>query len=206
MSFPVFSPLLIVLSGPSGVGKDSVIQRMKDRSLPFHFVVTATTRKPRTNEVHGKDYLFLSSAEFSEMIFRNEFLEYSLVYNDYKGVPRQQIKTGLMSGLDVVMRIDVQGVFKIRAIEPNIISIFIAPESDDVLISRLKARDSESNDSLKQRITEARNEMKLQNEFDYCVINRQLALDDTVDQIMAILRKEHSRKPPKLLKLLNGII
>jgi guanylate kinase len=83
-------PLLIVISGPSGVGKDSVIQRMKDRNLPFHFVVTATTRPSRPEEVNGVDYFFISSDEFAEMIEKGELLEYAIVYNDYKGIPKEQ--------------------------------------------------------------------------------------------------------------------
>jgi guanylate kinase len=103
-------PLLIVISGPSGVGKDTVIQRMKERNLPFHFVVTATTRPPRPDEVHGVDYLFLSKAQFAEMIDRGELMEYALVYDDYKGIPKEQVRQALDSGIDVVMRLDVKAL------------------------------------------------------------------------------------------------
>jgi guanylate kinase len=101
------SPLLVVLSGPSGVGKDTVIQRMKERQLPFHFVVTATTRHPREGEVHGRDYFFVSSDEFAALIESDELLEYAHVYNDYKGIPKQ-VREALASGQDVIMRLDVQ--------------------------------------------------------------------------------------------------
>ena len=107
-------PLLIVISGPSGVGKDTVIQRMKERRLPFHFVVTATTRPPRAGEVHGRDYFFVTKDEFAAMIESDELLEYAYVYNDYKGIPKQQVREALASGQDVIMRVDVQGAAKIR--------------------------------------------------------------------------------------------
>ena len=102
-------PLLIVISGPSGVGKDSVVQRMMERGMPFHFVVTATTREKREAEVHGKDYWFLSKDEFARMIEHNELIEYAIVYGDYKGIPKAQVREALESGKDVVMRLDVQG-------------------------------------------------------------------------------------------------
>src|SRR5688572_23680994 len=97
-------PLLIVISGPSGVGKDTVMQRMKERGLPFYFVVTATTRPRRVNEEHGKDYLFVSKEEFARMIDEDELIEHAIVYGDYKGIPKQQVREALTSGMDVVMR------------------------------------------------------------------------------------------------------
>src|SRR5512136_2156832 len=100
-------PLVIVISGPSGVGKDAVIDRMKERQLPFHFVVTAATRKPRPDEVNGVDYILFSHDEFAEMIDKGELLEHAIVYNDYKGIPKSQVRQALESGKDVIMRLDV---------------------------------------------------------------------------------------------------
>ena len=100
-------PLLIVVSGPSGAGKDTVVQRMQERGLPFHFVVTATTRLKRPGETHGKDYWFVSKEEFARMIEHNELIEYAIVYGDYKGIPKTQVRAALASGQDVVMRLDV---------------------------------------------------------------------------------------------------
>ena len=107
-------PLLIVISGPSGAGKDTVMQRMKERGLPFHFVVTATTRPKRDNEEHGRDYLFISTEEFARMIDEDELIEHAIVYGDYKGIPKQQVREALASGMDVVMRLDVQGAETVR--------------------------------------------------------------------------------------------
>ena len=106
---PQIQPLLIVISGPSGVGKDTVLGCMAKRNLPFHFVVTATTRIPRDDEVHGVDYFFYTKDEFAEMIEQGELLEYAVVYNDFKGIPKAQVREAFASGKDVVMRIDVQG-------------------------------------------------------------------------------------------------
>ena len=107
-------PLLIVISGPSGAGKDSVLNRMKERDLPFHFVVTATTRGRRESETDGKDYWFVSKDEFARMIVENELIEYAIVYDDYKGIPKREVRQALASGKDVILRVDVQGAESIR--------------------------------------------------------------------------------------------
>jgi hypothetical protein len=112
-------PLLIVISGPSGVGKDTVVQRMQERGMPFHFVITATTRPKRDNEVNGVDYFFVNKEEFARMIEQNELIEYAFVYNDYKGIPKQQVREALASGKDVVMRLDVQGAETVRKLAPE---------------------------------------------------------------------------------------
>ncbi len=186
-------PLLIVLSGPSGVGKDSVINRMKERGLSFHFVVTATTRAMRPNEVDGDDYIFLSSEEFARMIESDELLEYAIVYNDYKGIPIKQVRDALISGKDAIMRIDVQGAATIRKLIPDAVLIFLTTESEADLVERLLARKTETSDALKLRIATARQELKRASEFDYAVINRQSMLDTTVDDVQAIITAEHHR-------------
>ena len=186
-------PLLIVLSGPSGVGKDSVLIRMKERGMPFHFVVTATTRPMRPNEVDGLDYFFVSSDEFARMIEANELLEYAIVYNDYKGIPKKQVRDALTSGKDVIMRIDVQGAATIRKLVPNVILIFLTTESEEDMVQRLQGRQTETPEGLKLRIATARQELKRAHEFDYVVINKQSCLDETSDDIFAIITAEHHR-------------
>ncbi|MBM3143989.1 MAG: guanylate kinase [Chloroflexi bacterium] len=186
-------PLLIVISGPSGVGKDTVVERMKTRSLPFHFVVTATTRPPRQEETHGVDYFFSSKDEFAEMIENGELLEYAFVYNDFKGIPQSQVRQALASGKDVVMRLDVQGAATIRELCPEAVLIFLTTESEEELVERLKARKSEKPDELKLRIATARKELERAGEFDYVVMNRDDRLDETVDAIEAIIHAEHHR-------------
>ncbi len=186
-------PLLIVLSGPSGAGKDTILQRMKERGLPFHFVVTATTRPRRPNEVDGKDYFFVSNDEFARMIDSNELLEYAIVYNDYKGIPKQQVRDALASGMDVIMRIDVQGAATIRKIVSGAVLLFVTTEGEEDMISRLTARRTETPEGLKLRIATARQELKRVDEFDYVVVNHEFRLDDTVDTIQAIIAAEHHR-------------
>lgn len=198
---PQHKPLLIVISGPSGVGKDTVIQRMKERELPFHFVVTATTRQPRPEEVHGVDYYFLSHDEFAEMIEQDELLEYAIVYNDYKGIPKQQVRQALESGMDVVMRLDVQGAATIREISPEAVLIFLTTQSQEELVNRLRVRKTETPEGLNLRIATARQELKRLDEFDYVVVNPEYQLDETVDTILAIIHAEHHRVHPRKVTL-----
>ncbi|HZD55559.1 MAG TPA: guanylate kinase [Anaerolineales bacterium] len=194
-------PLLIVLSGPSGVGKDTVIQRMKERNLPFHFVVTATTRPPRADEEDGVDYFFVSTDEFAEMIEQGELLEYAIVYNDYKGIPKEQVRKALASGKDVMMRLDVQGASTIRELTKEALLIFLTTQDEEELIKRLRARKTETREGLKLRIATARQELKRISEFDYVVLNRENQLDETVDTILAIIQAEHHRVNPRKVRL-----
>ena len=194
-------PLLIILSGPSGVGKDTILQRMQERELPFHFVVTATTRPIRNNEVNGKDYFFVSHDEFAQMIEQDELLEYAIVYNDYKGIPKQQVRKALASGKDVVMRIDVQGAATIRKLAPEALLIFLTTASEEELINRLQSRKTETPEGLNLRIATARQELKRIDEFDYVLVNPDFQLDETVDILTAIIRAEHHRVKPRKVSL-----
>ena len=187
------SPLLIVVSGPSGVGKDSVVQRMIERGFPFHFVVTATTREKRETETHGKDYLFVSKDEFARMIEQNELIEYAIVYGDYKGIPKAQVREALTSGKDVVMRLDVQGAETVRKLAPEALLIFITCESEEELERRLRERKTETADSLSLRIATARKELQRIEAFDYVIVNQDFHLDDTVNKVRAIITAEHLR-------------
>jgi guanylate kinase len=196
-----YQPLLIVISGPSGVGKDSVIQRMVERNLPFHFVVTATTRAPRREEKHGVDYFFFSRDEFAEMIDQGELLEYAIVYNDYKGIPKAQVRQALASGKDVVMRLDVQGAATVRSLCPDALLIFLTTQNEEEMISRLRLRMTETPEALKLRIATARQELKRVTEFDYVVVNPQGELDQAVDTILAIITAEHHRVHPRKVTL-----
>ncbi len=187
------NPLLIVISGPSGVGKDSVLEEMKVRDLPFHFVITATTREPRPGEKDGVDYFFLSEDEFARMIDEGELLEYAVVYQDYKGIPKAQVREALQSGKHVVMRIDVQGAATVRKLAEEALLIFLGPETEEVLIDRLKKRKTETKESINLRIATARQEMKKIDIFDYLVVNREDQLGRTVDVIEAIISAEQHR-------------
>ncbi len=193
--------LLVVISGPSGVGKDAAVNRMKERGLPFHFVVTATDRPKRPGEVHGVDYFFVSTEEFEQMIAQNELLEWAIVYGNYKGIPKEQIRQALASGKDIVLRIDVQGSATIKKIVPDAIFIFLAASSMDELMDRLVARKTEAGIDLERRKETAREEMKALPMFDYVVVNRDEELDKAVDQIICILQAEKARVRPRRIVL-----
>jgi len=186
-------PILVVISGPSGVGKDTILQEMKKTDCPFYFVVTATTRPRRPSERDGIDYHFVNVGEFAEMIENNELLEYAVVYGDYKGIPKKHVREALASGQDVVMRIDVQGAATIRRLVPNAVTIFLTAESEEKLVERLQERKTEVADQLKMRIVTARRELKRIVEFDYVVVNREHALDETAAQVISIIKAEKCR-------------
>ncbi len=198
---PEKAPLLIVISGPSGIGKDTVVQGMKDRDLPFHFVITATTRPPRENEVNGEDYFFYSKEEFEALIEADEFLEHAWVYSSYKGVPKSQVREALKSGEDVVMRLDVQGAKTVHNLCPDAILIFLTANSKEEWLQRLKDRHSETDDELALRIQTAKKEYDTLDIFDYIIINEHDKLDDTLDVIENIISAEHHRVNPRRVTL-----
>jgi len=195
------APLLVVISGPSGVGKDTVLDHMKQRGLPFHFVVTATTRPQRPGETEGVDYFFVEEQEFLDMIDRGELIEHALVYNDHKGVPRQQIREAMESGQDVVMRVDVQGAKAIRALAPEALLIFLTATDENELARRLRKRRTESEADLQLRLETAKEELGYLEVFDYAVLNADSQVDNAVDTILAIIEAEHHRVDPRRVEL-----
>lgn len=196
-----YHPLLIVISGQSGVGKDSLLQGLKERDHPFHFVVTATDRPPRPGEVHGVDYFFLSTEEFLAMKRAGELLEHAIVYGQHKGIPKQQVREALASGKDVIIRVDVQGAATVRSIVPEAVLIFLTASSEEELEQRLRARKSESPEQLKERMATAQAETAQLSDFDYFIVNRGGELDRAVDDVIAIIQAEHCRVEPRVAKL-----
>lgn len=203
LSFDVLhpEPLLVVISGPSGVGKDSVVKALKERNYPMHFVVTATSRPPRPGEVNGVDYFFMSKREFEQMIASDELIEHSLVYNDYKGIPKRQIREALASGKDTILRVDVQGAIKVRKLCPEAVMIFILPHDADEWYRRLANRNTETPENLQRRLSAARDEMNQLDVFDYLVINAENCLDQAVESIIQILSAEHHRHPHRKISI-----
>jgi guanylate kinase len=199
------NPLLVVISGPSGVGKDATVKRMEELGYPFHFVVTATTRPRRPNEVDGVDYHFVSEQEFAEMLENDELLEHAIVYGQHKGIPKKQVQEALESGKDVIMRVDVQGAATIHHLVPEAIFIFLTPSSEEELIHRLKKRKTETAEALERRIATAQEEMKHLDEFDYVVVNRDNHLDETVGTIAAIITAEKCRVKQRKIELQGGV-
>ncbi|HIP88295.1 MAG TPA: guanylate kinase [Anaerolineales bacterium] len=193
-------PLLIVISGPAGAGKDSLVRRMKELGCPFHFVVTATDRPPRPGEVHGVDYFFIPTEEFLRMKREGELLEHAVVYGQHKGVPKQQVREAMAAGKDVVMRVDVQGAATIRQIAPEAVLIFLTASMAE-LEARLRRRGTDSPEQIALRLSKAKEEMTQIGMFDYVVVNREGELDRAVRQVVAIIEAEHCRVHPRIVRL-----
>ena len=192
-------PLLIVISGMSGAGKDAVIKALKKRDLPLYYVITATSRDPRPGEVHGKDYFFYPPDEFQARIDRGEFAEHADVYGQLKGIPRSQIEGALASGKDVVLKLDVQGAQTIRGLYPQAVLINIFPPDEEEWLRHLRERNTEKPDELQERIDTSRQELEHIGVFDYFVINREGALEQAVEDVVDIIKVEHLRVNPRTI-------
>lgn len=199
--WPSSNPLFVIISGPSGVGKDAVLAGLRSPQRRAHFVVTATTRPLRPGETEGKDYFFLSVPVFKERVEREEFLEWAEVYGNLYGVPKAQVKEALTNGLDVFVRTDVQGAQTLKKVAPQGVFIFLAPSSVEELERRLIERSREPLGEIRQRLEAARREMETLSIFDYLVINRQGSLNETVAKMEAILTAERCRIPPRRVEL-----
>ena len=194
-------PLLVVLTGPSGVGKDVTLERMRELGVNFHYVVTVTTRKQRPGEVHGKHYYFVTRDEYNRMLANEELLEHAQVFDNSYGIPRSEVVPYLRRGEDVIMKPDVQGAQHIRDLEPEAVFIFLAPPSMEEQARRLIKRKTEDPQELERRLRTAREEMQQLTYFDYVVVNHSNKLDDTVRTIEAIMQAEKAKVHPRRLRL-----
>jgi guanylate kinase len=181
-------PLLTVLTGPSAVGKDSVLARLRELLPGAHFTITATTRAPRASERDGVDYYFYSVSEFEAMIERGELLEHARVYGDWKGVPKAPIVAALRAGRDVLMRTDVQGARYIQSAFPGAVTIFVNPPSREELERRLRDRAADDEEQARVRMKIASEEMAGAGEFGHAVVNDDL--ERCARDITAILERE----------------
>ncbi len=194
-------PLLVIISGPSGVGKDALLSRMREQGCSYYFTITATTRPKRAGEQDGKDYFFLSKEEFLRLIKNDELLEWAQVYGNYYGVPKTQVREALERGQDVIIKTDVQGAATIRSKVPDTLLIFLEPPSLVELEHRLRARMTESSSDMGLRLETAKEEMSHRALFDYAVVNQNGRLDDAVAQVEAIIQKEKRRRPARIAKV-----
>jgi guanylate kinase len=194
------SPLLIVISGPAGVGKDALLRRMRELGHPFHFVVTATDRPPRSGEVHGRDYFFYSTEEFLRMEQEDELLEHAIVYGQHKGIPKRQVREAMASGKDVIMRVDVQGAATVRQIVPEAVLIFLTASLEE-LARRMRDRGTDSPEQQAVRMEKVCQEMACAEEFDYVVANHRDQLDEAVKMVGAIIDAEHCRVKHRVILL-----
>jgi len=193
--------LLIVLSGPSGTGKDAVLSKMRELGYPLEYIVTVTTRPKRANEKNNVNYHFVSTEKFQEMIKNNELLEWANVYSNWYGVPKQPIKQALDKGQDIIVKVDTQGAATIKKILPQSVFIFLTPPSMEELTLRLKQRHTESPFDLALRLKTAEEEIKQLPLFDYVVVNKQDEIDLAVSAIEAIISAEKRRVTPREISL-----
>ena len=186
-------PLLVVMSGPSGVGKDAVLKEMRLAGAPYYFAVTATTRPMRDAEVDGVDYIFVRDEDFRRMICGDELLEWAEVYGKLYGVPKDQIRSALRRGDDVILKIDIQGADNVRRQTRGAVYVFLTPPSMTELERRLKRRNTESLETMKVRLTTAAKEMEEAKKFDHVVVNRTDLAEEAAAEIMAIISRERAR-------------
>jgi guanylate kinase len=189
----VKKPLLIVLSGPSGVGKDAVLNYLKNSSPTFKFVTTMTTRPRRPNEKDNVDYHFVGKDEFQILLKNNELLESANVYGNWYGVPKAPVRQALKQDNDIMVKVDVQGAATIKQIAPQAVFIFLMPPSIEELANRLKQRYTESPATLAVRLQAAENEMNQISKFDYIVVNHRNQIEFAANEIKAIITAEKCR-------------
>lgn len=187
--------LLLVISGPSGVGKDAVIARLKESGHPFERIVTVTTRPRRPVEKDGVDYRFLSADKYRQMLEHGELLESAEVYGNWYGVPKESVIEALRKGRDVVLKVDVQGAATIKKILRQAILIYLESSKEDIT-DRLKRRSTECADDLALRIKVADEEFKQQSLFGHVIVNKPGEIDNTVSAIMDIIKKEKCKTDP----------
>ncbi len=193
--------LLIVLSGPSGVGKDALLTRIKQSGYPLEYVTTVTTRGKRANERDNEHYHFVSPGEFQEMIRNEGLLEWANVYGNWYGVPKQPVQKALEKGQDTIVKVDIQGAATIKKLLPEVISIILMPPSMEEIVSRLNQRCTETPFDLALRIKTAGGEVEQLALFDYVVVNRDDEIDLAVSEVKAIITAEKCRVSPRKITL-----
>ena len=188
------APILLVISGPSGVGKDAVVAGLRSALPSACFATTVTTRPPRPGERDGVDYRFLSEEQYHLLIAEDGFLERASVYTHRYGVPRREVEQALREGRDVIVRVDVQGAATIKRLVPDAVLVFLAPESHEVLRKRLRDRATDAGADLRVRLETAAREMAQEGSFDHVVVNAEGRLADTVSRIVSIVVSERRRR------------
>ena len=195
------NPLVVVISGPSGVGKDTLLERMSEMGFDYHFTVTATTRAPRPGEICGVNHFFLTRDRFLDMVDNSELLEWARVFGNFYGVPKEQVRQALAKGTHVLIRVDVQGARRLRTIVPEAVFIFVAPPSTESLRVRLLERGVNSAEDMDTRLRAADVEIREASMFDHVVVNEDDKQDEAVVKVREIIRRESMRCPPRRVKI-----
>jgi guanylate kinase len=191
--------VLAIISGPSGVGKDTIIEalRARERHPDYHYVVTCTTRRPRRGEVDGVSYHFMTREAFRGLRDAGELLESAEVHGNWYGTPRGEVRRALAAGHDVILKIDVQGAQKVKEQIPDALLVFLVPPSLEALFERLRSRATESADELEVRQRNAAVELARQGDYDHVVVNETGQVERTAERIDEILAAEKARHPDR---------
>jgi len=195
--------LLLVLSGPSGVGKGTVCKALRERMNEIVYSVSATTRQPRAGEVDGVNYFFKSKEEFQKMIEEDQLLEWAEYVGNYYGTPRRFVEETLASGRDVILEIEVQGALQVKEKFPQGIFLFLAPPDLTELQNRIVGRGTETEESIRNRMAMAKAEIELMDKYDYVVVND--VIDTACEKINAIITAEHLKKERQIHKFRKWI-
>lgn len=189
---------LFIISAPSGAGKTSLVRALLQSDLNLSLSISHTTRPPRTGEINGCDYHFVTVETFKQMLLKGEFIESAEVYGNFYGTSQQWINQATASGQDILLEIDCQGARQIQQIFPQAVSIFILPPSADTLAARLKSRAQDDSDVIQKRLAAAREEISHIAEFDYIVINQQL--DEALNDLICVIKAERLKKERQIAK------
>ena len=183
--------VLLVLSGPSGAGKGTICEQLRNKRKNLAYSVSATTRAPRKGEIDGRDYFFVTIEKFKEMIANNELLEYAEIYGNYYGTPRSYVMSILDEGRDVVLEIDPQGALQVKESFPDAVFVFVVPPSLDELSKRIYKRGTDSEDVIKRRLSAATSELAYASKYDYIVVNDEV--EKATNKVSNILDAERNR-------------
>lgn len=184
--------LLVIISGPAGSGKGTIVSRLRELA-PFDFSVSATTRKPRPGEIHGVHYYFVDKADFESKIEQGEMLEYAQYVGNYYGTPKKPVEDALAEGKNIILDIEVKGALQVKEKMPEAIMIYVLPPDYETLLARIRGRGTETEEVIQKRMNEAKNEIRTFPRYDYVVINRDGGVDRAAQDVLAILTAEKMR-------------
>ena len=184
--------LLVIISGPAGSGKGTIVSRLRELA-PFDFSVSATTRSPRPGEQHGVHYYFVDKADFENKIEQGEMLEYAQYVGNYYGTPKKPVDEALAAGKNIILDIEVKGALQIKEKMPEAIMIYVLPPDYETLLARIRGRGTETEEVIQKRMNEAKNEIKTFPKYDYVVINRNGGVDEAAQNVRSILHAEKMR-------------